>query len=557
MRKLLWLFLLFPFCHLAHAQLTGPVYPVGPITAGNCVKWEAYGFAADSGGPCGGTGAPGGSSYSLQYNNVGAFGGLLPGATGQYCLNWTSLTAAPTLVTCASGGMVYPGAGIPNSTGTGWGTSYSTSGTGSVALTTSPVLTTPNLGVPSAISLVNATALTLPVGAINATGTPSATTFLAGNGTWATPSASATSIVPGTTTITGATAPCLIDNSSGTVMGCAALGAGLSITGSTLVTTQALNAQVGTTYTIAATDAGKLLTFNNVAAIAVTLPVATTSGFGAGFGFSVQNIGGGTVNITPTTSTINGAATFVIPANTGCSVVSDGTNYQVGACTATAAQIAALSSGIAVTPNCADKINTVTSTAYTIAAPTNGALTQTAGGTLAATTYYVKSTWTTASGETVGATETSLAVLVDNVLNVAAPASPPANATGWNVYVSTATGTETRQNSTPIGTATAWVEPTTGLVAGSALPSANTSGQFTVNLPVGCTPYTGQKLLLIIQSASGGTLTYLPGSYLTGATAGAWPSASVAASKDDHFALVYDGYLATPGWTLAAYNLGL
>ena len=45
--------------------------------------------------------------------------------------------------------MVYPGAGIPNSTGTSWGTSYTTSGTGAVvALATSPSFTTPILGTP-------------------------------------------------------------------------------------------------------------------------------------------------------------------------------------------------------------------------------------------------------------------------------------------------------------------------------------------------------------------------------------------------------------------------
>ena len=39
--------------------------------------------------------------------------------------------------------VVYPGAGIANSTGTAWGTSYSTSGSGNVALTTSASFTTP------------------------------------------------------------------------------------------------------------------------------------------------------------------------------------------------------------------------------------------------------------------------------------------------------------------------------------------------------------------------------------------------------------------------------
>lgn len=112
-----------------------------------------------------------------------------------------------------------------------------------------------------------------------------------------------------------------------------------------------------------------------------------------------------------------------------------------------------------------------------LAAPAaNGALSATTGGTLAAATYYVRSTWTTASGESLAAPETSLAVALNNVLNVAAPASPPVGATGWNVYVSSSAGTETRQNgSTPIALGAAWVEPTSGLVAGAALPSTGSA----------------------------------------------------------------------------------
>lgn len=66
-------------------------------------------------------------------------------------------TAAPT-------SMVYPGAGIPNSTGSAWGTSYAVSGTGDVALTNSPAFTTPNLGTPSAATLTNATGLPISTG---------------------------------------------------------------------------------------------------------------------------------------------------------------------------------------------------------------------------------------------------------------------------------------------------------------------------------------------------------------------------------------------------------
>lgn len=54
--------------------------------------------------------------------------------------------------------MVYPGAGIPNSTGSAWGTSYSTTGSGTVvALATSPTLVTPVLGTPTSGTLSNCT----------------------------------------------------------------------------------------------------------------------------------------------------------------------------------------------------------------------------------------------------------------------------------------------------------------------------------------------------------------------------------------------------------------
>jgi hypothetical protein len=59
----------------------------------------------------------------------------------------------------AASGQTYPGAGIPNSTGSAWGTSYSTTGSGTVvALATSPSFTTPVLGTPTSGNLSNCTA---------------------------------------------------------------------------------------------------------------------------------------------------------------------------------------------------------------------------------------------------------------------------------------------------------------------------------------------------------------------------------------------------------------
>ena len=107
-------------------------------------------------------------------------------------------------------------------------------------------------------------------------------------------------------------------------------------------------------------------------------------------------------------------------------------------------------------------------------APAAPVLSSVAGGTIGATTYYAKVTYVTPLGETLAGAETSLAVAADYLLVVD---SPPAyqGATGYNVYISTTTGTETRQNAVAIALGTNWTEPTTGLVAGSALPVSNTS----------------------------------------------------------------------------------
>jgi hypothetical protein len=61
-------------------------------------------------------------------------------------LSGTTYNGSAAVTITNSSPMVYPGTGIPNSTGTAWGTSYSTSGTGTVvALATSATLITPTL----------------------------------------------------------------------------------------------------------------------------------------------------------------------------------------------------------------------------------------------------------------------------------------------------------------------------------------------------------------------------------------------------------------------------
>jgi hypothetical protein len=91
---------------------------------------------------------------------------------------------------------------------------------------------------------------------------------------------------------------------------------------------EAVNAQTGTTYTYVNGDGGKLVTHTNASSIAGTLPQAGSGGnFAANWWMDVQNRGAGTLTITPTTSTIDGAATLTFTTGQGARIVSDGTNY--------------------------------------------------------------------------------------------------------------------------------------------------------------------------------------------------------------------------------------
>ena len=89
---------------------------------------------------------------TLNQNTTGSAGSVanaLTSGTGISFSAGTTYNGSAAITINNSLPMVYPGAGIPNSTGTAWGTSYSTSGSGSVlALATSPTLVTPILGTP-------------------------------------------------------------------------------------------------------------------------------------------------------------------------------------------------------------------------------------------------------------------------------------------------------------------------------------------------------------------------------------------------------------------------
>ena len=106
-----------------------------------------------------------------------------------------------------------------------------------------------------------------------------------------------------------------------------------------------------------------------------------------------------------------------------------------------------------------------------------------AAGSLLLSALAIGTAWTEPSaGLGAGAAPPSTSSAL-GVLKVAAYASPSARASHWNVYVGTASGTETLQ--APVAFGSGWTEPGTGLVSGAALPIVDTSP-----LPAG--PVTAQ-----------------------------------------------------------------
>ncbi len=105
-----------------------------------------------------------------------------------------------------------------------------------------------------------------------------------------------------------------------------AVGPGLTVNLGTIQSTESINAQTGTVYTIAVTDETKLITASNTASVAISLPQAGTA-FPAGWFADLENINTGAVTITPAISTLDGATSLVVGHNQGLRIVSDGTNY--------------------------------------------------------------------------------------------------------------------------------------------------------------------------------------------------------------------------------------
>lgn len=96
----------------------------------------------------------------------------------------------------------------------------------------------------------------------------------------------------------------------------------------------------------------------------------------------------------------------------------------------------------------------------------------TSSGTLPAANYYVKLVYVSMSGKSLPSPEASTVLSAMGTLNINAPLIHPTSATGYAVYISSSSGTETLQ-----GTVTGWgqFQQSTFLATGATLPTVNSS----------------------------------------------------------------------------------